>query len=161
MNKTSIKNRSFFYYYVIISFKEVFYMDKKTKDKINEVLEKDKGFIKDNNYSIVSLDDDLVVMEAIIGESSLNPYKIAHGGFIFGLADTCGGLLVSTTGRIAVTTNAYVNYFHKAVGKKLVAKSKFLKKGKLLSNVEVDIYDDKDSLVSTVLFEYCYIEEKI
>ncbi len=136
-------------------------MDKKTKDKINEVMDKDNGFIKSNNYNIVSLEDDMVVMEAVINKSSLNPYKIAHGGFIFGLADTCGGLLVSTTGRIAVTTNAYVNYYHKAAGEKLVAKSKFLKKGKLLSNVEVNIYDDKDSLVSTVLFEYCYIEEEI
>jgi uncharacterized protein (TIGR00369 family) len=134
-------------------------MEKNVRNTIIDTIEKDNGFINNNNFSIVTLEDDSVVMEGIVIESSMNPYKIVHGGFIFGLADSCAGILASTTGRAAVTTNAFINYYHKATGSKLIAKSRFIKKGKLLSNVEVLVYDEHDTLVSSIMYEFCYIEE--
>lgn len=129
-------------------------MDKEVKKQIEDTIKNDKGFIKDNNYKLISLDEDSCVFEASISNSSLNPYDIAHGGFIFGLADTCGGCLASTIGKASVTTNANVVYLHKGSGNKLIAVAKFLKKGKSLSNIEVEIKNDKDEIVSKVILEY-------
>ena len=133
-------------------------MDKKIEKLIRDSLSGDEGFMKKNNYVIITLEEELVEMEAKVTKSSMNPYGFAHGGFIFGLADSCAGILVSASGRKAVTTNASVIYLKKVSGDKLVAKAKYLKKGKTISNVEVEMFDETESIVSIVTLEFCYIE---
>ena len=132
-------------------------MEKSIKSHIEEKIKNDSGFIANNNYSLIEINDEICIMEATITKSSLNPYDIAHGGFIFGLADSCAGTLACSLGSAAVTTNANIMYLHKATGNKLVAKSTFLKKGSKISNVEVVITDDNEIMVAKVELEFFYL----
>ena len=129
-------------------------MEKKIKELIIDTMNKEEGFTFSNSYKLIEIDDDYCIFEGNISESSLNPYKIAHGGYIFGLADTCAGALACTNGKEAVTTNASVMYLKPISCKRIIAKAKFLKKGKKISNIEVEIVDEKDSLLSKVYFEF-------
>ncbi len=132
-------------------------MDKVNKKIITDTMNKKEGFIFSNNYELVEVNDDYCIIDGKITDSSYNPFGFAHGGYIFGLADTCAGVLASTDGRAAVTTNGTILYIKKATGNKIIAKAVFLKKGKALSNIEVEIKDDENNLISKVIFEYFYI----
>ena len=46
-----------------------------------------KGFIANNNFKLVSVENKNCILKAKITETSVNPYGFPHGGFIFGLAD--------------------------------------------------------------------------
>ena len=75
------------------------------EEKLKEVFE--TGFIKNNNYRIINIDEQGCKIEGKITDTSLNPFGIAHGGFIFGLVDTTAGLLANLFGN-AVTTNSSI-----------------------------------------------------
>lgn len=119
-----------------------------------------QGFIKYNGYKFVEGKKDYCVLTAEITENSLNPYNMAHGGFIFGLADTAAGCAASSTGRGAVTINSSIEYLKGATGTSLKAVANAIKTGKTISVYEVDIYNDKEQLVAKATFTYYYIEEK-
>lgn len=124
------------------------------KEKIEEVF--NNGFIKNNNYRIVDFNEELCRVEGKITETSLNPFGIAHGGYVFGLMDTTAGLLVNLFGT-AVTTNSSINYLNKAKGKKLIAEAKLLKKGKTIATCECNVYDEENKIIAKAILEYFYI----
>ncbi len=132
-------------------------MNKAVEKKIKNIVSKEDGFIFNNNYKLLDITDDYCVFQGTITENSLNPYNIAHGGYIFGLADTCAGVLASVDGKEAVTTSGSIIYLKKVTGKIIIAKAIFLKKGKNISNIEVEVKDENGILVSKVIFEYFYV----
>ena len=125
-----------------------------------ELLERamNNGFISNNNYKIIEVKDNYCVLEGTITETSLNNFGIAHGGYIFGLADTAAGIAAMSKGRKAVTLSSNINYIKKAKGNKLIAKTLCLKEGKTISNYEVSIYDEEDNLIAKATIEYFYID---
>ena len=123
------------------------------KDAVN----KDTGFIHNNNFEVIDVDDNYAVMEAKITEESKNLYGIVHGGFLFGLADSVCGLACLSTGRNAVTVDASINYLHAAKGSKLRAEASAIKIGNNISTYEEKIYDDKGVLVAISTVNYYYI----
>ncbi len=124
---------------------------------IKDSVEVENGFVGNNHFKILELKKQYCVMEAEITENSLNYVNIVHGGFIFGLADTAGGIAALTSGRKVVTVNANIDYFLPAEGKKLKAVATCLKDGKRLAVYEVNIYDDKNDKVAHVGLSYFYI----
>ena len=117
------------------------------EEKIRESIEKDNGFIKSNGFKIIELTSTKAVMECELKPSSLNPMGIAHGGLLFGLADTCAGILAFTTGKKCVTSSANMNYL-KPAKDKIVAIATILKTGKNIGYYNVEIKNDKDELVA-------------
>lgn len=126
--------------------------------KIKEEVQLDRGFIFNNNYKLIEVGDNYCKLEGIITNTSLNPYGIAHGGYIFGLADTAAGIAAKTVGRTAVTLNSHINYFKKVRGNKLIAESNCLKQGRTISTYEVFIYDEENNLIAKATIDYCYID---
>ena len=124
------------------------------KEEIEKLF--NNGFIKNNNYEIINADEKECIIEGNITDTSLNPFGIVHGGYIFGLADSTAGLLVNLFGK-AVTTNSSVNYLNKASGSKLIAKAKFLKRGKRVATCECIIYDEENKVIAKTITEYLYI----
>lgn len=124
------------------------------KEKLEEVFS--QGFIKNNNYKIISIDENMCKMEAKITDTSLNPFNIPHGGFIFGLVDTTAGLLANMFGK-AVTTNSTINYLNMTKGSKLIAEAKLIKKGKAITTCECNVYDEENKLVAKAILEYFYV----
>lgn len=123
-----------------------------------EALENDKGFIGNNNYKVIKVEDNYCELEGIITQSSLNNLKIAHGGYIFGLADTAAGIAAMTNGGNVVTVNSNINYISPAKGNKIKAIATSIKNGKIISVYEVKIYDEKDKLISTATISFYNIE---
>jgi len=129
------------------------------RDRIESEMKLSEGFVSSNNYRLVDVSDNYCKLEGIITESSLNPYGIAHGGYIFGLADTASGIAARSKGRSAVTSSSYISYLRKVKGNKIIAEAICLKEGNNVSNYEVSIFDDDENIVAKGMFEYFYIEK--
>ena len=117
------------------------------------------GFVANNHMEIVDIiNGKSSVLKAYLDETSMNPYGMAHGGFIFGLGDTAMGVVSRTTGRKSVTLSANISYLRPSVGKYLTAKAEMIKDGKKTSYLRTNIYDENDKLVATMDANYCYID---
>ena len=120
---------------------------------------KNNGFIENNNYKLVYEEQGYAVLEADITDTSLNPYNTAHGGFIFGLADTAAGIAAHSFGRNAMTVNANIEYLHAITSKKIKAEAKCIKNGKTISVFDVDIIDlERDRVAAKSTVTYFYID---
>ena len=118
-------------------------------EKIVEQLEKE-GFFQHNGYSVVEISKEKVVLKAELTKKSMNPYGIAHGGFIFGLGDTAMGILVKMNGEKAVTLNANIDYLRPGIGNYIIATAELVKNGKTICVVKSNIYNDQEKLIATM-----------
>ena len=125
----------------------------KAKDRLAD----DKGFVNNNGYTVIKVEEHYCEMEALITDVSKNPFGIAHGGFIFGLADTAAGIAAMTDERVAVTINSSIDYLKPGKGDKLIAKASVVKSGKSISVVDVFIYDSGLELISKAVVTYFYM----
>lgn len=124
-----------------------------------EQLENKNGFITNNNYNVIKVENYYCELEGILTETSMNHLKIAHGGYIFGLADTAAGIAAMTERRNIVTVDSNINYFKPATGDKLIAIAKVLKPGKTISVFEVLIHDNRNDLIAKATITYYYIDK--
>jgi len=132
--------------------KEENYLTKVAKEE----LKKCKGFIEANNYEILKVDKNYCELEGIITETSTNHLGTAHGGYIFGLADTAAGIAAMTEGRKAVTINSSIDYLKVGKSKKLKAIAKCIKNGSSISFFEILIYD-QETLIAKANINYYYL----
>ena len=131
--------------------------NKELRKKIENEMKLNDGFVSNNNFKLIDVKENYCELEGIITETSLNPYGIAHGGYIFGLADTAAGIAARTKGRNAVTVSSSISYIRMAKCNKITAIVKCLKEGKTISNFEVEVLDEDKKLIAKVLIEYYYI----
>ena len=122
-----------------------------------EKMKNDDGFVFANNYNVLLVLENYCEMEAVMDKTSLNPLGIAHGGYIFGLADTAAGVAAMTDERTAVTISSNIEYLKSGKGSRLVAKAKALKTGKSISVIETFIYDEDENLIAKATFNYFYL----
>lgn len=118
-----------------------------------------RGFIEANNYEVVKVEENYCELEGTITETSTNHLGAAHGGYIFGLADTAAGIAAMTEGRIAVTISSNIDYLKAAKTSKLKAIATCTKNGKTISFFEVKIYDEEETLVAKASINYYYISK--
>lgn len=134
-------------------------MTKVAKDTLKDI----KGFIGNNNYNVIKVEEGYCELEGVISETSYNNMNIVHGGYIFGLADTAAGIaaLSNVFGSDVniVTVDANINYFKPAKGERLVAKAKTIKPGKTISVIEVEIYNDNNDIVAKSSMTFYYINK--
>ena len=128
------------------------------KDEALKELVEGDGFFKHNNYEVVEATEEACILKAKVTKNSLNPYGMAHGGFIFGLGDTVLGMAASVHGRPAVTLNSTINYLRPAKTDYIIAKAEIIKEGKTTSYLQAKIYDDKDKLIASMDANYYYID---
>lgn len=72
------------------------------------------GFINDMGMELVSVEECYAKGKINIAEKHLNPMGTVHGGLIFGLCDTVGGIAAMTTGSMVVTLNSSICYLNPA-----------------------------------------------
>lgn len=130
------------------------------QDIINYV-ENSKGFIKYNNMHIEELKENYAKMYVDITEDSLNPSNIAHGGLLFGLADSVMGMAARTNGKNVVTINSQINYLRPGKGKRITAIATPLKVGKTTAVFQTEIYTDENVLCATATGTYYFLERDI
>ena len=123
-------------------------MDEKAKEDAHKTFEDIEGFIKENNYKLIDVDNNYALLEAKITPSSMNPFGMGHGGFIFGLADTACGVAAVAGGLKGITVDGSINYLHPAKGEYIRVEAKALKAGKNISTFEASVYDDQGTLIA-------------
>ena len=124
------------------------------KKTINET----PGFIKHNNYKIEEETTKYCKMSVELTENSINPNQTAHGGLMFGLADTTMGVLARTTGRNVTTINAQIDYLKPGKGNKITCIAEPLKVGKSTAVYRANIYNEEETLISTVTGTYFFLD---
>lgn len=122
-----------------------------------DILKKTKGFIEANNYEVVKVEENYCELEGKLTDTSLNHLGIAHGGYVFGLADTAAGIAAMTDSRCAVTIDSSIQYLKAGKGDKLLAIAKCLKQGKSVGFFEVLIYDDEKNVIAKANINYFYM----
>ncbi len=131
--------------------------NEKMYKELKDYVETSAGFIKHNNMHIEKISKESCTMYIELSEDSLNPNNTAHGGLIFGLADTTMGLLARTTGRNVVTINSQIDYLKPCKGKRITCTSEILKVGKTTAVYRASIYNDDNILAASVTGTYFFI----
>ncbi len=132
-------------------------MEKSIKEQIIKAFKERDGFTNLNNIKIVDIDDNYSKLEVELSKKSMNPNGTAHGGLIFGLADTAMGVACVSSGRNTCTVNSQIDYLRPGVEGKLTAIAEPVKVGKTLSVYKCNIYDEKERLVASCTGTYYYI----
>lgn len=127
--------------------------------EVKKVLKETGGFITNNNYEVIKVSENYCELEGNLTETSTNHLGIAHGGYIFGLADTCAGIAAMTDYRTGVTIDSNITYLKPAKGKKIKAIANPIKLGKTISMFEVYIYNEKEELIAKANMNYCYLDK--
>ena len=131
---------------------------KKRAEYINNL----EGFAKDIGIKIVSISKGYAKAEININENHLNPGNAVHGGCIFALADTVGGVAAWSRGNYVATTSGNIVYLNPALEtKKLIGIAKEIKFGKNILVYDIEVWDDKDRLIAKVTNSYYNLGSKI
>jgi len=125
---------------------------------IIDYVENNPGFMKYNKMHVEELDDNYAKMSIELDENSLNPSGIAHGGLLFGLADSTMGMAARTNGKNVVTINSQIDYLRAGKGKKIIAIAKPLKVGKTTAIYRCEMYTDEEKLCATVTGTYYFLD---
>ena len=100
--------------------------------------------------------------EVVVGENHLNGGGIAHGGFLFTLADNAAGLTAAYSERglrDLVTQTATIHYIRAAqLGEHLVAEGRLVHGGRSTALVNVEIRNDADKLLLQGEFTMFYLD---
>jgi len=111
-----------------------------------------------NGIKISYYDDTRSVVEGELCREALNPWGIAHGGFIYSLCDVAAGVLASGTGKKSVTMSSSMHYLHQSKGTRLRAEGRVIKNGKTVMLIETNVYDDEGIQTARGEFELFHVE---
>ncbi|HFH9838322.1 TPA: PaaI family thioesterase [Streptococcus suis] len=106
-----------------------------------------------DEYDIRKAQPGQVTMEVQVKENSLNPYQMAHGGYLFTLADSVAGLTVYSLGYFSVTLQSNINYLKAAKeGDRLTITGDCLHDGRTTKLIDVLIQNQNGELVAKSSF---------
>lgn len=90
-----------------------------------------------------------------VQKEHMNPIGSVHGGCLFTMADEASGIAASTTGGVCTTVDSRIEFLTAAINVKyLTAEAKPKKIGKRIRNFNVEIRDDKDTLIASADFVF-------
>lgn len=118
-----------------------------------EYANKLSGFNKHNGIEVVEFDDEHCTVVGKLYDRTMNPFEMAHGGFVYSLCDVAAGALISREDHPGVTLNSNMHFLHPSRGTQLRAEGRVIKKGRTVSVIETSVYDDNDSLTAVGTFE--------
>ena len=103
------------------------------------------------NGKLISVEEGSVEVEFVVREEMTNPLKILHGGTSASMLDDVMGMTVYMLGRenFYTTVNLNVDYLSPAkVGDTLLVKSKIIRAGKTVINIECVIHNNDYKIVA-------------
>ncbi|WEJ77183.1 PaaI family thioesterase [Streptococcus suis] len=106
-----------------------------------------------DDYQATMLNEKEVLLTTKVTEKSLNPYGIAHGGFLFTLADSVAGLTTVARGSYSVTLQSNIHYMKAAkLGDNLSVIGSCTHDGSRTKVVEVKIENQDKQLLASASF---------
>ncbi|HFI0101637.1 TPA: PaaI family thioesterase [Streptococcus suis] len=106
-----------------------------------------------DDYQATMLNEKEVLLTTKVTEKSLNPYGMAHGGFLFTLADSVAGLTTVASGSYSVTLQSNIHYMKAArLGDTLSVIGSCTHDGSRTKVVEVKIENQDKQLLASASF---------
>ena len=133
-------------------------INEKMLELAQKTINETPGFIKHCNIKVEELKENYSKCYVELTEDSLNPSGIAHGGLLFTLADTTMGVAARTTGRNIVTINAQIDYLRPGKGNVITCIAEPLKIGKTTAVLRANIYNEEETLISTVTGTFFFLD---
>lgn len=131
-------------------------------EKIAQERNMQNGFINRIGFKVTAIGKLYAKGEIDLGEMHANPIGSIHGGVIFSMADTVGGVAATTAGSYCTTVNGNINYLNAAMNcKKLIGEAKPVKIGKTLAVIEVMIRNENGKDIACATMTYYYLRDKI
>lgn len=127
---------------------------------------------KVNNFDGFAKDIGIVITRAENGEADgcielkkrhFNPIGSVHGGCLFSLADTVGGVALASSGVTCTTLSSNIEYLKGAmegVSHKLTAEGRPLRIGRKIAVYEVTIRDEHNTLICKATVDFFVMSEK-
>lgn len=133
-------------------------------DRIMEELKMvcETGFINYIGLTVTEIGEGYAEGQLMIKPYHLNPAGAIHGGLLFTMMDTVGGFATKTLGILPTTLTSNINYLRPTVGaEKITVKATVIKRGKNVSVVRVDLFNEKDVLVASGAANYSDLSDRV
>jgi acyl-CoA thioesterase len=115
--------------------------------KLEAILKNDR-FAAYNQIKLVSVGKGCAVAEMQVTENHLNGVDIIQGGALFTLADFAFAAASNSHGRVAVATNASIQFIKAVSSGRITAHASELNLGKNVAHYSVDIQDETGTLIA-------------
>lgn len=123
--------------------------------KLMEMRDRDNLFAAFLGIKTTKVEEGYAEVELELRPEYMNATNVVHGGLLYTLGDVVSGTAASSFGTKAVTVSGEYQYLAAAKDtKKLRATAKCSKSGKTLVFFDVEITDDKNTLVGKGTFIY-------
>ncbi len=131
-------------------------------EKLKEFRNTSPGFIRQIGLLITHIEDGAAEGRLVLTKDHSNPIGSIHGGLLFTVSDTVGGVTASSKGRMVTTVNASISYLRAGkVGDELIVKGKVVKSGKLLCVVQIDVYNQNNVQLTTSVITYHFLSKEM
>lgn len=124
-------------------------MDKEILEYVNNRC----AYNKYNGIEVTYLDSEKCIVEGELRTEAMNPWGMAHGGFVYSLCDVAAGVVAGQGVRISVTMGSSINFLSPSVGKRLTVEGKILKNGHTVVFVETNVYNEEGLHTATGQFQ--------
>ncbi|MCI8895499.1 MAG: PaaI family thioesterase [Lachnospiraceae bacterium] len=114
------------------------------------------GFTKEMGMVVTAVAEGYAQVEMELDARSHNPIGSTHGGVIFAIADTAGGVAATSRGSCVTTVEGSINYLNAAMQgtKKLIAATRELKAGKNILVYDVTVSDETGRVIAEARMSY-------
>ena len=120
-------------------------------EELNKLFDKDYFARRMLGAKIIEAKNDYAKCMFEINENHKNAKHVVMGGAIFTLADFTFAVAANQHEEYyTVSTTSNISFIRPAAGKYLTAEAKLLKDGKMVCFYEIDVYDDKNTLIAKV-----------
>ena len=123
-------------------------------ERVPRQVNKPHQFSYENGMLVTYAEPGLVRGELTVGENSINPHGMVHGGALTTLADTVAGCCACSKGGHCVTSNCTMEFLRPAYGKKIYCEATPKKMGRSLSTIQITLTNDSGSVVATGTFTF-------
>ena len=113
-------------------------------------------------FRLTEIKDGHATVELQAGPQHANPLGTMHGGVLCDIADAAMGLAWASglaAGETFTTVELKINYLLPVTGRKVSARSHFVRIGKTLSVARVDVFDDRKNLAAVALVTYMILPQ--
>ncbi|MCI8992172.1 MAG: PaaI family thioesterase [Eubacterium sp.] len=129
-------------------------------EKLKEYRNLSDGFIQEIGLEVTEVTDGEAIGVLQLEERHGNPIGSIHGGCLFSVADTVGGVAATSKGRMVTTIDGSMHYLNAArVGDLLTVHAKVIKSGKSFAVVDVTLSNQEQKLLSTATLTYHYMSK--
>lgn len=123
------------------------------KESMLKVVNSRSFFNKHNGIVVVDIGDDFCIVEGELKNEAMNPWGMAHGGFVYALCDVAAGVFVNQCDKRSVTLSGNMQYLRPSVGKYLRAEAKPIKVGRTVATIQTDVYNDEGVHTASGVFQ--------